>query len=380
MKIDFKKTPEQIELVKAIGSKNEATAREAQEAFAAFIGPIIQTVLQQAGSANLIYSEKEYDEDDSPSLPLDLYYDKTQTDYIQTWSQTMAGGLPTSQVEGISEMKISTYRLDTAVSFLKKYARKSRLDVIAKATERMAQEILIKQERNAWAVLLKALAEATTNSTKHVIRASAQDFFTANDLSRLMTLLRRIHSSWAGGTPTSTESAGITDLFVSPEIKEQIRGFAFNAMNTVGAGGVAIGSNDARNNGIPLPDAIREQIFRGGGTSEIYGVNITDLLELGITRKYNVLFKEFAAGDTAFGGTAGSPAAFASATDELLVGVDLTSEAFIRPVARQADSGGQFTVLPDDQWVSRSDKAGFYGWLEEGRVVIDSRNIVGIVV
>ena len=65
----------------------------------------------------------------------------------------MAGGLPTSQVEGVKEMKISTYRLDSAISFLKKYARKSRLDVVSKAIERMANEILVKQDRNAWAVV-----------------------------------------------------------------------------------------------------------------------------------------------------------------------------------------------------------------------------------
>jgi len=75
----------------------------------------------------------------------------------------MAGGLPTSQVEGMKEVKIATYRLDSAVSFNKRYARRARLDVVSKAIERMANEVLIKQERNAWAVILKALSEGNSS-------------------------------------------------------------------------------------------------------------------------------------------------------------------------------------------------------------------------
>ena len=55
MKLKLKNTPEQVELVKALGSKNPAIAREASEAFAAFLGPVIQQVLLQAGTASRIY-------------------------------------------------------------------------------------------------------------------------------------------------------------------------------------------------------------------------------------------------------------------------------------------------------------------------------------
>ena len=86
-----------------------------------------------------------------------MYYDQS-AGHVTVWSQSMAGGLPTSLTEGVKELKISTYRLDAAVSLLKKYARRSRLDVVSKALERMSQEILLKQERNAWAVILKSLS------------------------------------------------------------------------------------------------------------------------------------------------------------------------------------------------------------------------------
>jgi len=60
--------------------------------------------------------------------------------------------------------------------------------------------------------------------------------------------------------------------------------------------------------------------------------------------------------------------------------LDLTKDAFVRPVARQAESGGTFTALPDDQFAARAEKIGFYGFLEEGRVCVDSRAVHGVVI
>jgi hypothetical protein len=75
-----------------------------------------------------------------------------------------------------------------------------------------------------------------------------------------------------------------------------------------------------------------------------------------------------------------------AALDQILIGVDNSKGAFIRAIATGDNGGsitspnGSFTVLPDDQWVQRADKVGFYGFLEEGRVCIDARAIVGLVV
>ena len=82
MKLQLKNTPEQVELIKAMGSRNQTVSREAQEAFAAFIGPVIQRVLQVAGTASSIYSDAPFNQDDSASYPLDLYYNENNTGYI----------------------------------------------------------------------------------------------------------------------------------------------------------------------------------------------------------------------------------------------------------------------------------------------------------
>ena len=367
MKLKLKNTPEQVELIKAMGSRDAAVANEASQAFAAFVGPVVKEVLMQAGSASLIYSDMEYDEDDSPSLPLDLFHDEEQN-YVTVWSQSVAGGLPTSEVSGMNELKITTYRLDSAVSFLKRYTRRGRLDVVSKALERMSNEVLIKQERNAWAVVLKALAEASTNSLSHVVGGTTESVIVPDDINRLMTRIKRINTSYANGTPAGLSAKGITDMFVSPEIMQQIRAFAYNP----GASGTLTD--------IPLTDNVRDQIWNSGGMAEIYGVTLHELLELGAAKKYNTLFKAMidAAGTTVIGG--GNTGTFADAADEILVGVDLSRDAFVRPVARQAESGGTFSVLPDDQFVARQEKQGFYGFLEEGRVCVDSRAVVGLAI
>tara|TARA_Y100001973_G_scaffold73715_1_gene107562 strand:- start:2595 stop:3707 length:1113 start_codon:yes stop_codon:yes gene_type:complete len=366
MKLKLKNTPEQVELIKAMGSKNNVTAREAQEAFAAFLGPVVQQVLNQAGLAGGVYVDAPFDEDDSPSYPLDLYYNNSDN-HVSVWSQGMAGGLPSSHTEGMNELKIATYRLDSAVSMLRKYARRGRLDVVSKAVERMGQELLVKQERNAWAVVLKALADASTGGADH-INQNAQSGaanginFTLDDLNQLMMLARRLNESFAGGTPDVAYSNGLTDLYLSPERMADVRGFAYNPLNVVGPKGVAA----AAANGIALPDSVRSDIYNAAGASEIYGVTLNEMLELGPSKKYTKLFNEFS-----------NVGSFAD-TDDLIIGLDNSKGAFIRPVAVQSETGGTITTLADDQWSARSEKIGFYGSLEEGRVCIDSRAVVGI--
>lgn len=357
MKLKLKNTAEQIELVKAMGSRDNAVAAEANQAFAAFLGPVVAKVLMQAATASAIYTDLPYDEDDRPSIPLDLWFDGGEG-YTTTWSQNVAGGLPSSTVEGFSEMKVATYRLDSAVSFLKRYARRGRLDVVSKAVERMANEVLVKQERNAWAVALKTLADS--GNVLNTDESSVT--FTLDILNRLMTQVKRINRSYAGGT--TTDAYGLTDLFVSPEVKEDIRAFAYQPVSITTSADRLPVSNILTN----LPEGVREDIYRNAGTQEIYGVAIHDLIELGPNQKYNALFDEFYTGQ------------FSASSDELIVGLDLTKDAFVRPVARQAESGGTFTALPDDQFAARSEKIGFYGFLEEGRACVDSRAVHGVVI
>jgi len=380
MKITLKRTPEQIELIKAMASKNRAVASEAQTALAEFIGPVLAEVINNAPTLSNLFTVFQFNKDDNPSIPLDLYYDVTAEDYITVYSQSVAGGLPQNQViPTVSEMKIATYSLDSALSFDKRYAAKSRMDVISKTFTRMAQEILFKQEKTSANLILSALAGATTNGKRHVQRSSVPGRFLLADLNELFTLAKRINTSWLKGTPESRSSRGITDIIVSPEVVQELRAMAYNPINTKGS--PAAGGSPA--DGIAAPEEMRTSIYNSAGIPEFYGVSIMEINELGRNQRFNTIFGNVA-GPTVFANTAntvsGTFAGGAAGADEILIGIDRTRESLIRAVATDADTGSEFNLIADDQYSIRQNKIGYFGGLEEGRMVLDTRALVGKIV
>tara|TARA_E500000178_G_scaffold220525_1_gene217591 strand:+ start:652 stop:1794 length:1143 start_codon:yes stop_codon:yes gene_type:complete len=380
MKITLERTPEQVELIKAMASKNRDVAYEAQTALAEFIGPVLAEVVNAAPTVSNMFNSLQFNSDESPSIPLDLYHDITDEDYIQVWSQSVPGGLPTNQVApSQSELKFTTYTLDSALSFDKRYASRSRLDVVSKTFTRMAQEILLKQEKTSATMIMTALANAETNTEKHVIRSAQANRFLLSDLNKLFTKAKRINAAWTGGTPAERRGRGITDLLVSPEIVEEIRGLAYNPINTKGADGEKPAVNGA---GIAGTDTMRDAIFNSAGIPEFYGVSIQEYNEMGDGQKWNTVF-DTAAGDKQFAAhyvTGGSAAAFNGDNEQILVGVDLSRESMIRAVATDSESGDEFSLVADDQFVTRQSKIGYYGSLEEGRMIIDDRVLMGLIV
>lgn len=392
MKIVLKRTDEQVELIKALASKNREVAFDAQVALAEFIGPVLAEVINNAPTVSNLFTSLQFNAEDNPSIPLDLYYDIFDEDYIKVYSQSVAGGLPQNVVQPLaSELKIATYRLDSAVAFDKKYAAKSRLDVVSKSFTRVAQEVMLKQERTSANLLMTALAQASTGNDStaannyHVFRTAAAGRFVLNDLNKLFTKIKRNNASFVGGTPSGARR-GLTDLIVSPEIIEEIRGMAYNPINTKIAPVVAAStSNTAGNAPVVATDAVRDQIFSQAGIPEFFGVSIMEILELGVGKKFNTIF-DTVAGSTAYadhysinayGGTA---TAFNGATEEIIVGLDRSRDSLVRAVAVDADSGSEFNLVADDQYTLRQGKIGYYGALEEGRMVLDNRALVGLIV
>ena len=374
MKITLEKTPEQVELIKAMASKNRDVAYEAQTALAEFIGPVLAEVVNAAPTVSNMFTSLQFNSDESPSIPLDLYHDITDEDYIQVWSQSVPGGLPTNQVApSQSELKFTTYTLDSALSFDKRYASRSRLDVVSKTFTRMAQEILLKQEKTSASMIMTALANGSTNSEQHVIRSAQAGRFLLSDLNKLFTKAKRINTSWTGGTPAERRGRGITDLLVSPEIVEEIRGLAYNPINTQGS-----------NTDIAGTDSMRDAIFNSAGIPEFYGVSIQEYNEMGVGQKWNTVFGT-AASTTTFDDNYsvqanGGAAQAILGTEQILVGVDLSRESMIRAVATDSESGDEFSLVADDQFVTRQSKVGYYGSLEEGRMIIDDRVLLGLIV
>ena len=390
MKIVLKRTDEQVELIKALASKNHVVAYEAQVALAEFIGPVLAEVINNAPTVSNLFTSLQYNSEDNPSIPLDLYYDIFDEDYIKVYSQSVPGGLPQNIVQPTaSELKIATYRLDSAVAFDKKYAAKSRLDVVSKSFTRVAQEVMLKQERTSANLIMTALAQASTGNSStatdnlHVFRSAAAGRFVLNDLNKLFTKIKRINASFVGGTPSGARR-GLTDLLVSPEIIEEIRGMAYNPINTkqapVSATSPSTGQT-AGNVGIAAPDEVRNQIFSQAGIPEFYGVSLMEILELGVGKRFNTIFSTVASGVTFADNysIAASSTTFKT-TEQIVVGLDRSRDALVRAVAVDSDTGSEFNLSADDQYTLRQNKIGYFGALEEGRMVLDNRALVGLIV
>ena len=380
MKITLKRTPEQVELIKAMASRNRNVAYEAQVALAEFIGPVLAEVINNAPTVSSLFQSLQFDADDNPSIPLDLYYDIADEDYVKVWSQSHAGGLPSSQVlPTVSELKVATYTLDSAVDFDRRYAAKSRMDVVSKTFTRVAQEILLKQDRTSATLVMSSLAGATIKSSPlagdlQVFRTVTADTVLIDDFNKLMTLAKRVNTSWVGGTP-ATRTRGITDIVCSPEVVGSIRAMAYNPVNTAAA---PVGGTPA--DGQMAPEQLRQELFSAAGLPSFYGINVMEVNEMGVGQRFNKLFGAIVAseGATVIGG--GGTGTWVTGDDEIVIGIDRSKDSLIRPVVVGEGSPSELQVLVDDQFSVRQNKIGYYGKVEEGRICIDNTALIGLCV
>lgn len=386
MNITLKRTDEQVELVKAMASKNRDVAYEAQMALADFIGPVLCEVINQAPTLSNLFTSFSFNSFDSPSIPLDLYYDITAPDYVKVYSTSVPGGLPTNTVTPTTaEMKFTTYRLDSAVDFEKRYAAKSRMDVVSKSFTRIAQEIMLRMETTSGNLIMGTLAEAETNGLSHVIAADTStstdgESLHLEDFNRLLTNAKRINTAWTGGTPEN-RIKGITDLIMSPEMVHGLRQFAYNP--------IFAGSKTE----YPVTDEMRTSIYNNAGIPEFFGISIMETLELGPDQKFTKLYKELAdpsgpsqtaaasgKADVGPTGPSGTAADTQKGIADIAIGLDRTRDSLFRAVALDAENGTEMSLLADDQYSVRQQKIGYYGALEEGRMILDNRVLSGITV
>jgi hypothetical protein len=52
----------------------------------------------------------------------------------------------------------------------------------------------------------------------------------------------------------------------------------------------------------------------------------------------------------------------------------------VRAIAVDQETGSEFNLVADDQYSIRQAKVGWFGSIEEGRVVLDDRAIVAVAV
>ncbi len=389
--VTIKNEAAQVELIKAMAAKDPSVAMAAREAFAKILSIQIGSFYQQADTTKAFFKDMVYQGDDVPDVPLALYSSVTKGHFTVT-SSAMPGAIPTNHVyEAPQYARFAPYRYDSAISFNEKYARKANLDVVSAAIQRLVQEVLLKTNDAAWNVMLYALANArytarsganATVSIGQVFESTTDEVFSLEDLNKLFTSFKRINSSWNQGTPVNG-SGRPTDIYLSPELMEQIRGMAYQPVNTVGANrtSVSAGTDGGAGGGVTLPDAQRQAIFNAAGSPSFFGVSFNELNELGVGQDYEALFTSYI-GSTQLPkvGTAAGSGTFDSTDDELLIIMDNSKAGGVRAIASDSDTGSVFSLENDDQFVKRQKTIGLFGGVEEARLWLETRSIAALVV
>jgi len=373
IKLEIKNDPAKVQklaslLKLAAGSEGDNKAGKAREAIAKFVGPTITQVLNQQATHRALFTKYVYDFGSAPEIPID-YFDGNDEGLLDVWSTSVPGGLATNQVVGGEFYRMSTFRLDSALAMYKSQALQGRFEALTKAIERMAQEVMLKEQYQAWATILGALGGARTNGSAQLIDSKVEGVIQVDDFNTLRTKVSRFRNSWTGGTPTSSVGRGITHFIISPEIRGQINSWAYEPQNTR-PGSITTSGATA----IPLPDQIRMNIFNQSGLPEIPGIGaFIELREFGVGQAYNAMF------DDAYTPGGGDPA-FNAASDEIVIGIDLSVDGGVQAVASDSDRTTELVLEEDDQWVKRSGKFGWFGGLETGFGWTDTKTLSGIII
>ena len=373
-KITIEKNAANTKLFKLMAdTRNMTEAVKAREAFAAFITQPLLQVIESSPVVGNLFTTWTYDYGTPATIPLDSLFDIKQADFLKVWTQSRPGGLASSQNMDVSELPVMTYAMASAINFPLNYIRAARVDVVANYLQRAVQEFLYKQEANSFAVLGAVAAQSTyqaINSTPYqVLRSFTQGQVVPQDVSRLVTLMSRVNSSWVGGTPAGA-GRSITTLVGSPEFMEQIRNMAFEPLNTKLATTYPLGG----------PEAFRNDIYTSVGNPSIYGMELVNVYDMGVGQKYNIVFGNYASTNAypAYG-QAASTAVFSPGSEQVVLGIDKRQDFLVRLVETSPDDGSTLEVLSDNQWSNRSETVGYSMKIREGRASLDGRNVCSLI-
>jgi hypothetical protein len=325
----LEETPEQTALLRASGSVNkEDSLKATREIAKALELPLRQGILS-GDILSGVFSPVKLDSSASAEFPLDWLAPGSEMDYV-AFTIPNHGYIPERLIAG-DYVTIPLYEIGNSISWLLKYARDARWDVVGRAMEVMRSGFVKKMNDDGWHTILGAGVDRNI-----VVLDSDAD--PGQFTKRLVSLAKNLMRRNGGGNSTSNNRGQLTDLFISPE-----------------------GMEDMRNWNVDQVDEItrREIYLAGDGTiNRIFGVNLHTLDELGEGQEYQLYF------ENELGGS------LPGSDVELAVGLDLSkNDSFFMPVRSFPE------VFVDDN-LHRQRRAGVYGWAELGFAVLDTRRVL----
>tara|TARA_R100001163_G_C5067438_1_gene206551 strand:- start:4847 stop:5845 length:999 start_codon:yes stop_codon:yes gene_type:complete len=320
-----------ITLLKQSGNGDMNTAQAAQREFAKALElPLRKGVLAGDVLGN-IFETINVEPGASTEYPLDLISPGMEGEHV-AYTNPGHGRVPERTVEGDYVM-IPTYSITSSIDYLLRYAREARWDIVGRAMQVLEAGFTKKLNDDGWHTLLAAGVDR--NILVYDGDATAGMFS-----KRLVSLMQTVMRRNAGGNTGSANRGRLTDLYVSPEALEDVRNWGLDQVDEV----------------------TRREIYTasegGAPITRIFGVNLHDLDELGEGQEYQDFFTSDLSGN------------LASGDSELVVGLDQSAnDSFVMPVKQQLE-------IFEDPTLHRQQRAGYYGFMEQGFGVLDNRRII----
>jgi hypothetical protein len=193
----------------------------------------------------------------APELPLDIIAPGTEKNYT-AYVMPYHGYIPQRTTEGDYVM-VPTFEVANAIDWPLRLVRDGRWDIPGRCFEVFEAGFIKKHNDDAWHTLLMAAAARGI-----IVKdpAAAGGRFSLSLVNRMGQTMRRL----AGGNTTSVIRGRLTDLYMSIECFQDMRSWTW----------------------AEVPESVRSEIYSttDGGLSEIYGVRLHDLYELGNGQEY----------------------------------------------------------------------------------------------
>lgn len=319
------------ELLKLSGSNDFSVARQAQREIAIALQLPLRQGILDGDIVGPLFTPITFQPGQVIEFPMDFLTPGTESEYT-AYTMPNYGRIPEKNIEG-DYVTVPTYDVGASIDWALKYARDARWDIVARAMAVFEAMFVRKMNSDAWRLLI------ATGVDRNVIvydSAAPVGFFTKRLVSLLKTQFLR-----TGGNMASLNRFKCTDLWISPENMEDIRTWDLTMIDDVTRREVFVSPDD------------------GGGLTQIFGVNLHEMTELGVSQTFQNYF-------TALGGSLNG------SDTELGIAMDLTDRngsAFLMPIRQKLE-------MFEDETLHRQRRQGYYGWQEHGFALLDSRRIM----
>lgn len=340
----LKLTAQELEAVKTLlrqsADNNFDVAMAAQRELAKAVEVPLRKGYFEGDTVGSIYTREDLDPSTAAKYPVDFVGPSGERNF-SAFLIADEGGIPSRLVKG-DEVTVDTFQLGNGIEWKLQYARVARWPVVERALKVFRDGFVMKINDLGWANILKAAGDRYDNQFSSVTGGA----FTLGLLSDMQLKMKR-------GIDFGTSE--LTDLYVSSEVQRDIRDFATTTS-------IDYVTRREILTTVARPDGNGGEVL----VPRIYGVNINELKKLGIGYDYN----------TDFDSLVGAHLSFAPATEEVVIGLDLTAEGkaqFMMPVRQDLQ-------VFEDPTLHRQQKAGVYGWMELAFAVLDDRRCLAGVI